>query len=196
MSAKAYQDLKSLKSLKMTTEERNYTTEHLNATANETMKAIEGLSAEQLKFKPSTESWSVEECMKHIMLAEINIWGGFVDAPMATEPDASRRSEVTMTDAQVTGIMEVGSDKIVTLEYFDPKLRPEAVEVTIKEFKDLRDEHLDWTKKIDGDLRNHYAETPFGVIDVYQAINFISVHTGRHAVQIKNIIANANFPSN
>jgi hypothetical protein len=179
----------------MTTKERNYTTEHLNATANETMKVIEGLSEEQLKFKPNTESWSIEECVKHILLSEIYIWGGFVDVPMSTDADASRRSEVKMTDAEVTGIMEIGSDKLVTLEYFDPKLRPETVDITIKEFKDLRGEHIDWTKKIDADLRNHYAETPFGIIDVYQAINFISVHTGRHAMQIKNVKASPNYPS-
>lgn len=179
----------------MNKEERNHTIEHLNATANETMKAIEGLSEEQFKFKPSPESWSVEECFKHIMLAEVNIWGGFVDAPMSSEPDASRRSEVEMTDAEVTGIMESGSDKLITLEYFDPKLRPEAIDITIKEFKDLRSKHIDWTNKTDANLRNHYAETPFGVIDVYQAIHFISVHTGRHAVQIKNVKAHANFPS-
>jgi hypothetical protein len=179
----------------MNTKERDYATEHLNATANETMKAIEGLSKEQLKFKPNAESWSIEECVKHILLSEINIWGGFVDAPMATEADASRRSEVKMTDAEVTGIMEIGSDKLHTLDIFDPKLRPEAVDITIKEFKNLRSEHIDWTKKVDADLRNHYAETPFGIIDVYQAINFISVHTGRHAMQIKNVKSNPNFPS-
>jgi len=179
----------------MTKEEQNYATEHLNATGNETMKAIEGLSEKQLKFKPNTESWSIEECIKHIMLSEINIWGGFVDAPMSTEADASRRSEVKMTDAEVTGIMEIGSDKLVTLEYFDPKLRPEAVGITIKEFKDLREEHLDWTKKIDANLRNHYAETPFGIIDVYQAIMFISVHTRRHVMQIKKVKVSPNFPS-
>jgi len=179
----------------MTTKERDYTTEHLNATANETMKAIEGLSKEQFKFKPSAESWSIEECVKHILLSEIKIWGGFVDAPMAAEADPSRRSEVKMTDAEVTGIMEIGSDKLVTLDIFEPKLRSEAVDITIKEFKGLRNEHIDWTKKIDADLRNHYAQTPFGIIDVYQAINFISVHTGRHAMQIKNVKANPNFPS-
>ena len=130
------------------------------------------------------------------MLAEISVWGGFVDAPMAAEADASRRSEVTMTDVQVTGIMEVGSGDIVTLEYFEPKLRPEAVNATIKEFQDLRDAHINWIKNIDANLRNHYAETPFGVIDVYQALNFISVHTRRHAVQIENVKANPNFPSN
>lgn len=179
----------------MNTKERDYATEHLNATANETMKAIEGLSKEQLKFKPNAESWSIEECLKHILLSEINIWGGFVDAPMAAEADPSRRSEVKMTDAEVAGIMESGTPKIDTLDIFDPKLRSEAIEVTIKEFKDLRDEHLNWTKKVDANLRNHYAETPFGVFDVYQAIIFISVHTRRHAMQIKKVIASPNFPS-
>lgn len=178
----------------MTKEERDYTTKHLNATANETMKVVEGLSEEQLKFKPNPESWSIDECMKHILLSEINIWGGFVDAPMSSEPDATRRSEVKMTDAEVTGIMEIGSDKLVTLEYFEPNLRTEANDISLKEFKDLRNEHLSWTKKTDANLRNHYAETPFGLIDVYQAINFISVHTGRHAMQIRNVKANPNFP--
>lgn len=179
----------------MTKEERDYATEHLNATANETMKAIEGLSEKQLNFKPNTESWSIAECVKHIMLSEISIWGGFVDAPLATEPDASRRTEVTMTDAEVVGMMETMSHGITTYEHFDPKLRPEALEITIKEFRGLRDEHLNWTKKTDADLRNRYAETPFGVIDAYQSIIFISAHNRRHVMQIKQVITTSNFPS-
>lgn len=179
----------------MTQEERDYATVHLNATANETTKVVEGLSEEQLAFKPAPESWSIDECIKHILLSEIFIWGGFVDAPMSAEPDASRRSEVKMTDAEVSGIMESGSDKLITLKHFEPDLRSEAFNITLKEFKDLRGEHLNWAQTIDANLRNHYAETPFGVIDVYQAIMFISVHTRRHVVQIKNVMAHPNFPA-
>ena len=180
----------------MTKEERDYTTEHLNATGNETMKAIEGLSNEQFKFKPSADSWSVEECVKHIMLSEIGVWGGFVDAPMAAEPDASRRSEVVMTDAQIAAMFDDRSQRISTMDIFDPALRTEEVEVTLKEFKDLRGEHINWTKTTDAELRDHHAETPFGVINAYQAIIFTSAHTRRHVLQIKDVIANPNFPSN
>ncbi len=179
----------------MTKGERDFAVELLNATANETLKAIEGLSEEQLKFKPNPESWSIEECVKHIMLSEIGVWGGFVEASMATEPDSSRRSEVKMTDLEVAGMFDNRSQKVTTFDVFDPKLRPEALEITIKEFNELRTEHLNWTKKIDADLRNRYAETPFGVIDVYQAIIFISAHNRRHVLQIKEVIINSNISS-
>ena len=179
----------------MTKEERDYATEHLTATANETMKAIEGLSQEQFKFKQNPENWSVEECLKHIMLAELNIWGGFVGAPMANEPDASRRSQVKMTDAEVAGMFDSRAHKLTALDIFDPELRPENVEITIKEFKELRDEHINWTKKTDADLRDHYAETPFGIINVYQAVIFMSAHTRRHVKQIMEVMASPNFSS-
>ena len=179
----------------MTKEERDYAVKHLKTTASEMTKALKGLSDEQLKFKPNAESWSVEECVKHIMLSEMNIWGGFVDAPMATEPDDSRRSEVKMTDEQVTGMIENRSQKIKTFPPFEPELRPEVLKVTVKEFKNLRGDHVKWTKKTDADLRNRYAEAPFGVIDSYQAIIFMSAHTRRHVMQMKEVMADPNFPS-
>ena len=179
----------------MKKEERDYALKYLNATTNEMMEVVESLSEEQLKFKPNTESWSVAECVKHIMLSEINVWGGFVDAPLTTEPDPTRRAEVKMTDAQVANLMENNFPKVKTYDMFNPKLRPETVEVTIKEFKGLRSEHTTWTKETEADLRNSYAETPFGVIDSYQAIIFVSAHTRRHVMQMKKVMASPNFPS-
>jgi len=179
----------------MTKEERDYAVEHLKSSANEMKKALKGLTEEQLKFRPNAESWSIEECVKHIMLSEENIWNGFVEAPMANDPDPSRRSEVKMTDEQITGMMGNRSQKVKTFGPFEPGNRTEDVKSTIDDFKTLRGEHLEWTKNTDEDLRNRYAETPFGVIDSYQAIIFMSSHTSRHVMQMKEIMADANFPS-
>jgi hypothetical protein len=43
-------------------------------------------------------------------------------------------------------------------------------------------------------MRNHVAQMPFGYIDAYQLIVFISAHTRRHIMQIEEVKANPAFP--
>ncbi len=44
------------------------------------------------------------------------------------------------------------------------------------------------------DLRNHYAKFPFGVMDSYQVLLFMSAHTERHIYQIEEVKADPNLP--
>ena len=179
----------------MTKEEKSFAVKYLNETSDYMMKTLKGLSAEQLEFKPNAESWSVEECLKHITISEINIWAGFVDTAMATDPDPSKRSEVKMNDEQIIGFIESRDQKVKTFPQFEPETRPEDFKTILKEFKGLRGDHIKWAKKSNDDLRNRYAVTPFGTIDAYQAILFMAGHTKRHTDQMKEVMASSNFPS-
>lgn len=175
-------------------EERKFAAKYLNDTQNEMLKTLKGLSDEQLNFKPNAESWSVAECLRHITISEAALWGNFVDAPMATAADPSKRSEVQMSDEQLMGIIESREQKVKTFAPFEPENKPEPVKDVIKEFKKLRAAHIKFAKKTDRDLRNHYGTLPFGTIDTYQAILFMSGHTKRHTDQMKEVMASASFP--
>ena len=178
----------------MTKQERNFVVKYLNETSNYMTKTLKGLSAEQLSFKPNAESWSVEECLKHIAISEQNLWASFVDSALATDPDPSKRAEVKMNDEQIMGLIESREQRVKTFAPFEPSNKPEGFKSVLKEFKALRGVHTKWVKKTDEDLRNRYATTPFGVIDAYQAILFMAGHTKRHTDQMKEVMASPNFP--
>jgi hypothetical protein len=60
----------------MTDAERSYLVDQLVQTKKDMLASIKGLSAEQWRFKPAPNVWSVAECAEHIILAE-DYLGGF-----------------------------------------------------------------------------------------------------------------------
>ncbi|MBO3697367.1 DinB family protein [Roseivirga sp. E12] len=175
-------------------EERTFAVKHLTKTQSEILKTLKGLSEEQLNFKPNAESWSVAECLRHIAISESALWQNFMTQPLSVDADPSKRSEVAMTDEILLGVIESREQKVKTFAPFEPQNKPEPVKDVIKEFKKLRGEHIKFAKKTDADLRNHYATLPFGTIDTYQAILFMSGHTKRHTDQMKEVMADPSFP--
>ena len=59
----------------MTAEDRAKVVKLLNDSHKQTLDLMEGLSEEQLKFKPAPEKWSVLEVAEHIYLAEGTLFG-------------------------------------------------------------------------------------------------------------------------
>ena len=43
-------------------------------------------------------------------------------------------------------------------------------------------------------IKRHYGQMPFGTIDAYQILMFISGHTERHVKQMEEVKADKNFP--
>jgi hypothetical protein len=44
------------------------------------------------------------------------------------------------------------------------------------------------------DMRNHVINFPLGMMDAYQLVLLMSAHTNRHTQQIKEVMADPNFP--
>jgi hypothetical protein len=177
----------------LTKAERKFATEHLKNTKKQLLNAVKGLSDEQLNFKATPESWSIAECTEHIAISENMLFGMF-DGVLKTTPDPAKRSDVKMTDEQVIAMITDRSNKVKTQEAFKPTGKFGSHEGTVKEFVTKRDEHIKSVKKIQDDLRNRYQQLPFGTIDGYQVLLFISAHTERHIKQIEEVKANAGFP--
>lgn len=176
--------------------ERKYALAKLKDTQKHLKEAIKGLSSAQLNFKATDSSWSVAQCTEHIAISENNLWGMF-EGILKTTPDASKRSDVKLTDDQLWNMIIDRTNKVKTQEAFKPTGKFGSHENTVKEFNDKRDAHIDYMKKTSDDLRNRYAtQFPFGTIDAYQVIIFITAHTERHIKQIEEVKANPNFPKN
>ncbi|MEO6230579.1 MAG: DinB family protein [Ferruginibacter sp.] len=179
----------------LTSTERKKAVEEMTQTKDHLLNVLKGLSAAQLNFKSSPESWSIAECTEHIAISENNIFA-MIDGLLKTTADPSKRDSVKMTDDQVLAMIVDRSHKVKTIKSFEPTGKYGSHEATLKDFLEKRKEHINFVKRTKEDLRNRYQQLPFGTIDGYQVLLFMSAHTGRHIKQIEEVMADENFPKN
>src|SRR5262245_38961184 len=88
----------------MTAGDRQRLVAHLEMTESWLVSELKGLSAEQLKFRMTPESWSIADVVEHLEIAEPQYWQRVLDSmkqPANTE-------KLTATDA---GILWYGIDR-------------------------------------------------------------------------------------
>lgn len=157
------------------------------------LETINNLSEEQLNFKSSPESWSISECVEHLAISE-NAFDQMLKESLKAPADPSRRAEVKMTDDEVLTMIINRDNKVKTSEPFEPSGKFGSFEETLNAFKSKRMEHIIYMETSEDDLRNHYGQLPFGTLDAYQIIIFMSGHTERHVRQMEEVKADRNFP--
>jgi uncharacterized damage-inducible protein DinB len=179
----------------ITKKEKKFAAKFLKETRAGVFESVKDLSEAQLKFKPSDGGWSVEECLKHIAITEQMLWS-MLDGNLKQPPTPDKRGEVKITDEDIVKKVEDRSTKVKTMDPAKPENTPYAsAAVALAAFKDSREKLIDYTKSTDADLRNHIVTgLPFGAIDGYQFILFISAHSNRHMQQIIEVKANPDFP--
>lgn len=158
------------------------------------ISSIDGLSNAQLNYKSSPESWSIAECVEHITISENTIFG-MMQGTLEKAANPSKREDVKMSDDQLLAIIKDRSNKVKTSEAFEPSGKFGSYEETLNAFIKKRKENIEYAKNTSDDLRNHYAQLPFGTVDAFQVIIFMSGHTERHTNQILEIKANEGFPA-
>ncbi len=181
--------------VKLTDAERDMAVKKLTNSQKEMLNALDGLSDAQLNYKPDAETWSLAEITEHLAITE-NMIFGMVTESLKTPADPSRRGEVKMTDEQILGFIEDRSTKIKTQEPMEPTGQFGDFESTLEAFKDSREDHIVYIKDTDDDLRNHYAQFPFGTLDGLQVVLFMAGHTDRHVQQMHELMSDADFPEN
>jgi hypothetical protein len=177
----------------LTKEERKFAKTELKKTSQNLHQAVKGLSIAQLNFKASPESWSIAEITEHITISENNIFG-MLQGTLKNEPDPSKRLEVKLTDQQVLDMIVDRSNKVKTQKAFEPTGQFGSHAATLAAFSKKRESNIDFVKNTQEDLRNRYQQLPFGTIDAFQILMFMSAHTERHVLQIEEVKNDAHFP--
>jgi hypothetical protein len=178
----------------ITKQERKSAEKFLSESEATALTTVSKLSEAQLKFKPAPDKWSVEECMMHIAASESVLWG-IVDGTMKAPANPEKRSEIKMSDDDVKKNIADRTNKVKTF----PPLEPQnsgfktAAEASAS-FKENRDKLIKYVNTTDDDLRNHVAKLEAGYFDSYQMVLFIGAHTNRHIAQMKEVMADPNFP--
>jgi hypothetical protein len=174
--------------------ERKFAAGFLKDTKSDVVKTVKGLSQAQLTFHSAPDRWSVEDCLKHIAAAEMGL-RQMLDQNLKQAATPEKRTEVKVSDEDLIKMVEDRSHKAQAPEQLRPENTPfKSADEALNSFKDNRDKLMDFVKNTQEDLRNHIVELPFGKIDGYQMVLFISAHSNRHTQQIKEVMADPNFP--
>ncbi|MEG3658852.1 DinB family protein [Arenibacter palladensis] len=177
----------------LTDAEREFAVKELTKSHDHFLNTLEGLNEEQLNYKVTDDSWSIAECAEHIAISE-NMIFGMMQGTLTQEPDPSKRAEVKVTDEGLIAMIEDRSKKVKTGEPFEPSGKYGSFEETVEEFKTKRKEHIEYVKSTQDDLRNRYQQLPFGTVDAYQILLFMSGHTERHIKQMEEVMDDEDFP--
>jgi len=178
----------------LTEKERKEADKFLAESEKEVFKTIDKLTDAQLTFKAAPDKWSVQDCMYHIAATEKGLWG-MMEASLKDSAHPEKRKDIKWTDEDVKKNIEDRSNKVKT----SPQLEPQntgfktMAEATAS-FKENRDKLINFVKTTPDDLRNHITTMPFGSLDDYQMVLFIGAHTNRHVAQMKEVMADPNFP--
>ena len=184
----------SLSAQTISKEEREKALALYDQAMKRTEEAVQGLSEEQLNFKPTPESWSIAECVEHLALSE-DMFLQMLQKSLASPADPSKAPEQRLNDADVYDLITDRQQKVKTSEPLEPTHKWESTKATMKSLKDSRKETNKFIQKTDQDLRSYYYEMPFGSLDAYQMLLFGAGHQSRHNAQIQEIKNNPNFPT-
>ena len=177
----------------LTKKERKDAISYFKETQKNLAEEIKGLSENQLNWKPADSVWSAADCVEHIALSEKNLF----DRAMATlkeNADPAKRSKLKFDDEGVKKMITDRSFRVKTREGYIPTGQLGNAAQALAVFNERRETLIKYMKDTDDDLRNHFAEFPFGLLDTYQFLIFLSGHSARHTAQIAELKSNPGFP--
>ncbi len=179
--------------IELTKKERDDAVIYFKETQKALADQIKGMSENQLKWKPADSIWSITDCIEHLALSEKNLFD-WAMGTLKAEANPAKRSELKKTDEDVKKMISDRSFRVKTREGFIPTGQFGDAKQTLKVFDEKREALIKYVKETKDDLRNHFADSPFGLVDTYQLLLFISAHTQRHTLQIEELKANSGFP--
>lgn len=173
----------------MTVGERQRLVAHLEMTEAWVDSETLGLSPAQLTFKMTPESWSVEEVVMHLAIAEPQYWQSFKES-LAKPVQPDFKSQTTDVAMMWYGIDR--TQRTTTGEARVPRGQYPDFKTAHASFKKLRGEMMKTAKGSQDDLRARQYLTASQ--DLYQWFLMISTHSQRHIMQIREVKAHKNFP--
>jgi len=180
----------------MTAEERMKVLNWLDESHKEFMAAIDGVTAEQWKWKPAPDRWSVGEVAEHIVLAEKLLWGAVQNA-VNSPPNPDWETKTKGKTEFIERVMAPRLGKAQAPESIVPKgeMTPDDVRAT---FDKQREAIVKFARETDIELKQFTLEHPmpvFSTLNAYQWLIYIPLHTMRHDKQIAEVKATPGYPA-
>lgn len=176
----------------ITDAERELVLKQLDQSRARMLHILEGLSPDQLLYRPEAGRWSIAENVEHVVVVERRLISA-IGKLLLEPPDSSK--ECAMCDAEVVWQISTVVEPFRAPERVAPTLRW-PVETLASEFEMARRQSRDFTSSTNGDLRRHFIPHPaLGDFDCYQWLLAIGAHCNRHCVQSEVVRASQGFPA-
>jgi uncharacterized damage-inducible protein DinB len=162
--------------------ERISCVEQLRASRDELREALQGISEEQAKFKPSPDCWSIEEIVEHLAVAEHGMYRLITAHYEPLDAPADREREKTIVERGRTR-----AEKIEAPERVRPRGRYGSLSAALEQFNANRERTIQYVESCEDDLRMRATQHALGRISCQECLSVLIVHPLRHAEQIKEI---------
>lgn len=175
----------------ITPAEREFALNLLDDTRDGVMQMLDGLSPEQLLYRPEPGRWSIAENLEHVIVVEKFLVPA-IEKLLPNPPDLT--TQPAWNDQEVVRKIGTVVKRVQAPERALPTSRWPAEELS-REFEAARQYTRNFASSTNGDLRHHFIRHYlFGDFDAYQWLLLIGCHSRRHTNQSKGVIASPNFP--
>ncbi|MGN6294847.1 MAG: DinB family protein [Chitinophagaceae bacterium] len=184
----------TVKNSTLSQKERKFCVSNLKETRNELVRSVKELSPAQLDFRPAPGKWNIREYLYHIAMAE-NFFNDMLKTAMKQPARPEKRQEIKINDTELMQTAANCKQPLKTPDALQPaKANWESPAEAIAAFRTARTEHLRYVRNTTEDLRNHVTQLHEEAVDCYQLILFMTAHSQHHLQQIKEIMADEDFP--
>lgn len=152
----------------------------LEAGRRDFLEAARDIPPERASGKPTAKSWSVLECIEHVVVVE-NRFLDWISNGTAIAPQRSEEKEIRLFTSIRNRMTKVEAPEVVR-----PQGRFETLAAALSEFEAVRDRSVQVVKER-GDLLYSIGVTHsrFGNMNAAELIHVIDGHARRHAEQIR-----------
>jgi hypothetical protein len=174
----------------MNTEERAALVEKLRASRDALVAGLAAVSESQAKFKPAANSWSIEEIVEHLAVAEHGMYRLITAYSQPAESPADPMREEQFE--------KLGSDRRRRVSAPDrarPNGRYGSLTNALNQFVANRERTISYIESCDDDLRMRTTTHPLGVMSCRECLALMIGHPLQHLEQIREVQANPRFPS-
>jgi hypothetical protein len=162
----------------------------LRASRDALVKELAAVSELQAKFKPSPDSWSIEEIVEHLALAEHGMYRLITAYSEPTQsPSDSKREEV---------FEKVGTDRSRKLAAPDrvlPRGRYVSLSNALTQFTANRERTIQYVDGCEDNLRMRITSHLLGRISCRECLALMIGHPLQHLEQIREVQACPGYPS-
>ncbi|HEY2471258.1 MAG TPA: DinB family protein [Terracidiphilus sp.] len=147
-------------------------------------EAVGGVDDTLAKRKPSPETWSILDCVEHMVETERYLLSRLRAAETVEQPfEKSRREEK---------IARLAADRTRRIEApgpVHPHGRYETLAEALAKFDQVRAELVEWVENCTGDPRRMLTDHPLipGPVTCAETLVMMAAHPARHAKQIEEI---------
>jgi hypothetical protein len=171
----------------LTTMERQRLIAHLDMTAGWLEDELSGLSAAQVAFRPSPDSWTILDVLDHLVVVGPIYWKDLQSATPVTAGPAGMMNDV---DVLWYGIDRTHRETAVKAEL--PARAIKDVTAGLQSYRAQHAQLLHYVRTTSDDLRRRLVARQNS--DAYQWALLISTHEQRHIMQIREIKAHPKYP--